>query len=108
VVVGGNEGGWMSVARANGRDRSWLVRGGLQPSGARWRVQVGAFSPDGSQVVFDVLEEIVDPGAPGGERIEQNVCDRDRRRHPAAHRARPDGEASAARAVSTSRPTAAG
>src|SRR5918997_5361570 len=39
VVVGGGEGGWMSVARANGRDRSWLVRGGLQPSGARWRVQ---------------------------------------------------------------------
>jgi dipeptidyl aminopeptidase/acylaminoacyl peptidase len=73
VVVGGNEGGWMSVARANGRDRSWLVRGGLQPSGARWRVEGGAFSPDGSQVVFDVLEEIPDRGAPDGERIEQNV-----------------------------------
>jgi dipeptidyl aminopeptidase/acylaminoacyl peptidase len=73
VVVGGNEGGWMSVARANGRDRSWLVRGGMQPNGARWRVQVGAFSPDGSHVVFDVLEEIPDPGAPDGERIEQNV-----------------------------------
>ena len=74
VVVGGNEGGWMSVARANGRDRSWLVRGGLQPSGARWRVQGGAsFSPDGSQVVFSVDEEIRDPGAPDGERIELNV-----------------------------------
>jgi dipeptidyl aminopeptidase/acylaminoacyl peptidase len=73
VVVGGNEGGWMSVARASGRDRTWLVRGGLQPSGARWRVQGGTFSPDGSQVVFDVLEEIPDPAAPDGERIEQNV-----------------------------------
>ena len=73
VVVGGDEGGWMSVARANGRDRSWLVRGGLQPSGARWRVQEGAFSPDGSQVVFNVLEEIPDPGAPDGERTELNV-----------------------------------
>jgi dipeptidyl aminopeptidase/acylaminoacyl peptidase len=74
VVVGGNEGGWMSVARANGRDRSWLVRGGLRPSGARWRVQGGAsFSPDGSQVVFSVDEEIPDPGAPDGARIELNV-----------------------------------
>ena len=74
VVAGGGEGGWMSVARANGRDRSWLVRGGLQPaSGARWRVHRGAFSPDGSQVVFDVLEEIPDPGAPDGERTELNV-----------------------------------
>jgi TolB protein len=63
----------MSVARANGRDRSWLVRGGLQPSGARWRVQQGAFSPDGSQVVFDVLEEIPDPSARDGVRIELNV-----------------------------------
>jgi TolB protein len=73
VVVGGGEGGWMSVARANGRDRSWLVRGGLQPSGARWRVQGGAFSPDGSQVVFSVDEEIPDPGAPDGVRSELNV-----------------------------------
>jgi dipeptidyl aminopeptidase/acylaminoacyl peptidase len=67
-------GGWLSVARASGRDPSWLVRGGLQPaSGARWRVDWGAFSPDGSQVVFRVLEEIPDPGVPGGERIELNV-----------------------------------
>jgi dipeptidyl aminopeptidase/acylaminoacyl peptidase len=73
VVVGGGERASMSVARANGRDRSWLVRGGLQPSGARWRVQGGAFSPDGSQVVFSVDEEIPDPGAPDGERIELNV-----------------------------------
>jgi TolB protein len=74
VVVGGGEGGWMSVARANGRDRSWLVRGGLQPSGTRWRVQGGAsFRPDGSQVVFSVDEEIPDPGAPDGARMELNV-----------------------------------
>jgi TolB protein len=73
VVVGGGEGGWMSVARANGRDRSWLVRGGLQPSGARWRVQGGAFSPDGSQVVFSVDEELPDPGAPDEVRSELNV-----------------------------------
>jgi dipeptidyl aminopeptidase/acylaminoacyl peptidase len=66
--------GWLSVARANGRDRSWLVRGGLQPSGARWRVQGdAAFGPDGSQVVFSVDEEIPDPGVPGGERVELNV-----------------------------------
>jgi dipeptidyl aminopeptidase/acylaminoacyl peptidase len=76
VVVGGgsDEGGWMSVARANGRDRSWLVRGGLQPSGARWRVQGGAsFSPDGSQVAFSVDEEIPDPSARDGVRYELNT-----------------------------------
>ena len=59
--------GWIAVARANGRDRSWLVRGGRQPaSGAWWDVGWAAFSPDGSHVVFSVVEEIPDPGAPMG------------------------------------------
>jgi Tol biopolymer transport system component len=73
VVAGGGERASLSVARADGRERSWLVRGGLQASGAHWAVHEGAFSPDGSQVAFGVLEEIPDPAVSDGERIELNV-----------------------------------
>ena len=66
--------GWIAVARANGRDRSWLVRGGLQrTTGAWWDVDWAAFSPDGSQVVFSVVEKIPDPRAPDEERVELNA-----------------------------------
>ena len=74
VFTRGFESGWIAVARANGRDRAWLVRGGLQPSGARWwDVDWAAFSPDGSQVVFSVVEKIPDPRAPDEGRVELNA-----------------------------------
>jgi dipeptidyl aminopeptidase/acylaminoacyl peptidase len=49
--------GGIRLGRANGRDRSWLLRGGFQPAtGAWWDVEWAAFSPDGSQVAFNVTE----------------------------------------------------
>jgi dipeptidyl aminopeptidase/acylaminoacyl peptidase len=74
IVFTRGDAGWIAVARANGRERSWLVRGGFQPaSGAWWDVDWAAFSPDGSQVVFSVVEDIPDPHAPDEVRTERNV-----------------------------------
>jgi Tol biopolymer transport system component len=62
------------VARPDGRDRSWLMRGGPVPNGAlAWVPQTAAFSPDGSQVVFSVGEVFSDPTTWDGERVDVNV-----------------------------------
>jgi dipeptidyl aminopeptidase/acylaminoacyl peptidase len=65
-------GGGIGLARADGRDRTWLLRGGFQPAtGGWWHVTWASFSPDGSKIAFSVTE--IYPFPPAGERWERNV-----------------------------------